>query len=159
MTANQIDAFAKAEMLIRKPVSKVFEAFINPKITTKFWFTKSSGKLVTGETVQWTWEMYDHIESVFVKIIEPNAMILIDWGTDPEKTSVEWIFDPLDENSTFVSITNKGFTGETEKIMSTVRDSTEGFTLVLAGLKALLEHNIQLNLVSDRFPKGLANRV
>jgi hypothetical protein len=30
--------------------------------------------------------------------------------------------------------------------------STEGFTLVLAGLKALLEHNIILNLVPDRFP-------
>jgi len=33
--------------------------------------------------------------------------------------------------------------------------STGGFTIVLAGLKALLEHNIQLNLVADRFPKGL----
>jgi hypothetical protein len=27
--------------------------------------------------------------------------------------------------------------------------------LVLAGLKALLEHNVQLNLVPDRFPKGI----
>ena len=159
MTANQIDAFARSEMLIRKPVSEVFDAFINPEITTKFWFTKSSGKLATGKTVQWTWEMYDHTESVLVKTIEPNAKILIDWGADGERTSVEWIFDPLDENSTFVSITNKGFTGEIEKIISMIRDSTEGFTLVLAGLKALLEYNIQLNLVGDRFPKGLENRV
>jgi hypothetical protein len=36
-----------------------------------------------------------------------------------------------------------------------VTDSTGGFTLVLAGLKALLEHNIQLNLVGDRFPAGV----
>ncbi len=34
---------AKAELLIRKPVGEVFEAFVNPEITTKFWFTKSSG--------------------------------------------------------------------------------------------------------------------
>ena len=27
-----------------------------------------------------------------------------------------------------------------------------GFSLVLAGLKALLEHGIQLNLVADHFP-------
>jgi hypothetical protein len=27
--------------------------------------------------------------------------------------------------------------------------------LVLAGLKALLEHNIRLNLVRDRYPKGI----
>ena len=35
-----------------------------------------------------------------------------------------------------------------------VADSTEGFTLVLAGLKALLEHNVRLNLVADRHPNG-----
>jgi uncharacterized protein YndB with AHSA1/START domain len=34
---------AKAEMLIRKPVEEVFEAFVNPAVTTKFWFTKSRG--------------------------------------------------------------------------------------------------------------------
>jgi len=34
-------------------------------------------------------------------------------------------------------------------------DSSQGFALVLAGLKALLEHGIRLNLVSDRFPKGI----
>jgi hypothetical protein len=42
-----------------------------------------------------------------------------------------------------------------DKTMESVRSSTEGFTLVLAGLKAYLEHNIELNLVADRFPKGI----
>jgi hypothetical protein len=37
-----------------------------------------------------------------------------------------------------------------------VTGSTQGFSLVLAGLKALLEHNVRLNLVADRFPKGIA---
>lgn len=32
-------------MLIRKPVKEVFEAIINPEITTKFWFTGSNGRL------------------------------------------------------------------------------------------------------------------
>jgi hypothetical protein len=27
--------------LIRKPVAEVFEAIVNPEITTKFWFTRS----------------------------------------------------------------------------------------------------------------------
>ncbi len=35
--------------------------------------------------------------------------------------------------------------------------SAGGFSLVLAGLKAFLEHNILLNLVSDRFAEGLDN--
>ena len=42
---------AKAEMLIRRPVAEVFEAFINPTITTKFWFTRSSGRLEPGSQV------------------------------------------------------------------------------------------------------------
>jgi hypothetical protein len=37
-------------------------------------------------------------------------------------------------------------------------DSTEGFALVLSGLKALLEHNVILNLVSDRFPDTIIKR-
>ena len=39
--------------------------------------------------------------------------------------------------------------------MKKVTDSTQGFSLVLAGLKALLEHDVRLNLVADRFPKGI----
>ena len=51
---------------------------------------------------------------------------------------------------------NGDFTGDLEKLISQTRDSTEGLTLVLASLKAYLEHHIQLNLVGDRFPGGLA---
>jgi len=34
-------------------------------------------------------------------------------------------------------------------------DSKGGFTWVLAGLKALMEHNLELNAIADAFPKGL----
>ena len=42
--------------------------------------------------------------------------------------------------------------------MKQVTGWTQGFTLVLAGLKALLEHNIRLNLAADRDPKGIEER-
>lgn len=157
MITKVIDTnFAKAEMLIRKPVAEVFEAFINPTITTKFWFTKSTGKLVVGKKVEWTWEMYNHTIPVFVKSIEPNKTIIIEWGNYNERTAVEWVFKQLNENSTFVSIVNSGFTGDTKQLISQIRDSTEGFTMVLAGLKAYLEHGLLLNLITDRFPEGIA---
>ena len=35
----------KVGMLIRRPPEDVFEAFADPAITTRFWFTKSSGRL------------------------------------------------------------------------------------------------------------------
>ena len=49
---------AKAEMLIRKPVAEVFEAFVDPAITSRFWFTRGSGRLEPGKQVAWEWEMY-----------------------------------------------------------------------------------------------------
>jgi hypothetical protein len=63
---------ARTGMLIRKPVADVFEAFINPDITTKFWFTKSSGRLEVGKQVQWAWEMYGISIPVTATAIEPN---------------------------------------------------------------------------------------
>jgi hypothetical protein len=44
------------------------------------------------------------------------------------------------------------------KLMRYVADSTQGFTLLLAGLKAWLEHGIQLNLTPDRYPKGIEDQ-
>lgn len=148
--------FAKAEMLIRKPVSEVFQAFIDPEITNKFWFTKGSEKLEEGKSAEWTWEMYGFSLTVLTKVIEEDKRIVIEWGNSGEETLVEWTFSPLDEKETFVSISNSNFKGDADKILSEVRNSTEGFTLVLAGAKAYLEHQIQLNLVLDRFPKGLS---
>lgn len=154
MNSNSL-IVAKAEMLIRKPVEEVFEAFVNPGITTQFWFTKSSGRLDKHKQVEWTWEMYNYTAPVQVLSIVTNKKIVIEWGNAEEATIVEWGFKSLD-TGTFVSIVNSGFQGDTNKLIAQVRDSTEGFTLVLAGLKALLEHNIRLNLVGDRFPDGLS---
>ena len=46
---------AKAEMLIRRPVADVFAAFVDPAVTTRIWFTKSSGRLEPGKRVRWEW--------------------------------------------------------------------------------------------------------
>jgi uncharacterized protein YndB with AHSA1/START domain len=153
---TQTSNFAKAEMLIRKPVEEVFEAFINPEITTQFWFTKSSGRLDENKQVEWTWEMYNFSIPVSIRSIERSARLVIDWGNQGEATAVEWTFKSLGKTGTFVSIVNSGFKGSTDEIIAQVRDSSEGFALVLVGLKALLEHNIRLNLVADRFPGGLS---
>lgn len=143
---------AKTEMLIRRPVADVFEAFIDPAITTKFWFTKSSGRLESGKQVRWEWEMYNASTEVNVKVIDPNRRILVEWTGEGGPTTIEWIFTARADNTTFVNITNSGFHGTREEVAQQAIDATEGFTFVLAGLKALLEHNINLNLIADRFP-------
>jgi uncharacterized protein YndB with AHSA1/START domain len=145
----------KTGMLIRKPVADVFEAFVNPDITTRFWFTKGSGRLEAGKQVQWDWEMYGISIPVTVKAVEPGKRILIEWPGQSGPTTVEWLFTSLEDGSTFVSITNSGLAGDGDELVRQAADSTQGFTLVLAGLKALLEHGVRLNLVADRYPKGI----
>lgn len=145
-------ATVEAQMLIRKPVSMVFEAFIDPSITTNFWFTKSSGKLEAGKTITWQWEMYGVSTNVFVQEIIPNKKIATEWG-DPT-TKVDYEFIPLTEDSTYVIIRNYGFNLQGDELLQAIKDNTGGFTTVLDGLKAYLEHNIRLNLIADKFPKG-----
>ncbi|WP_317129269.1 SRPBCC family protein [Maribacter algarum] len=144
--------YAETAMLIRKPISKVFDAFIHPEITTKFWFTKSSGKLEVGKTIDWTWEMFDHTASIHVISITPNENIKIQWGEDKDAIA-EWNFKSMGPDKTFVTITNTGLKGTTDEIMAQIRDATGGFTWVLAGAKAYMEHNLELNLIADRYPK------
>src|SRR5690606_31521963 len=124
---------------IRKPVAQVFEAFVDPAITTKFWFTKSSGRLEPGKRIRWDWEMYGVSANLHVKAIEPNKRILIEWEDPP--SPVEWIFTEREDNTTLVTITNSGFRGSEDEVVAQAIDSMGGYVMVLAGLKALLEHN------------------
>lgn len=146
---------AKAHMLIRRSPPECFEAFVNPEITKQFWFTKSTGHLEAGKRVVWTWEMYGHSIDVNVKEVKTDRRILIEWGNYGSMTDVEWIFEPYENDNTYVTITNSGFQGDGDKVVNDALDSMGGFTWVLAGLKALLEHNIELNATADAFPEGL----
>lgn len=146
----------KAEMLIRRPVAEVFEAFIDPVITSKFWFTKGSGRLAAGEHVRWDWEMFGVSAEVSVKAVEVNRRILFDW-TSPggDSTTVEWLFTPRAGDRTFVAITESGFSGDGDEVVRKALGSQGGFTFLLSGLKAFLEHKIALNLSVDHAPNHI----
>ena len=140
-----------AQMLVRRPAAVVFEAFIDPEITANFWFTKSTGRLEPGKTITWEWEMYGVSTNVLVKEIVPNEKIVTQWGSPA--TTVEYLFNAMTENTTHVIIRNYGFNLEGIDLILAIKDNTGGFTTVLDGLKAYLEHNIRLNLIADKFPE------
>lgn len=101
---NTIEApVARAQMLIRKPVAQVVEALVDPAVTSRFWFSRGSGRLEAGKRVRWDWEMYGVSAEVEVKAVEENERI----------------------------------------------------RFLLAGLKAYLEHGIELDLVADHAPDAL----
>jgi uncharacterized protein YndB with AHSA1/START domain len=145
----------KTGMLIRKPPAEVYEAFADPAVTTQFWFTDSTGRLEPGSKVRWDWKMYGVHADAVVKAAEPHTRILIAWGGPGEApTDVEWTFRSY-KDGTFVEVINSGFQGDGDSVVEQALGSMEGFSLVLAAAKALLEHDIRLTLVPDRFPAGL----
>lgn len=147
---NKNHKYAGAQMLIRKPVERVFEAFIDPAVTRNFWFTSGSGKLEVNKEITWKWEMYKLSTTLFVKEIVRNKRIVIEWGEPP--TTVDFGFKTLSDGSTYVTVENYGFDKSGDELIDAIRDSTGGFTTVLDGLKAFLEHNINLNLIADKYP-------
>lgn len=99
--------------------------------------------------------MYESSSQVDVKAIEENKRILVEWSAFGSPTTIEWTFDSRRDHTTLVSITNSGYAGDDDEIVRQALASTEGFAIVLAGLKAFLEHDVIVNLVADRFPKAL----
>lgn len=141
--------FVQAQMLIRKPIQEVFEAFINPEITTNFWFTQSTGKLEEGKTITWEWEMYGAKSEVKVLQIIPNQLIKTEWGL--YSNNVDYEFKEM-EKGTLVIIKSYGYSETGDALISVINDNTGGFTTVLDGCKAYFEHGINLRLIEDKFP-------
>lgn len=142
-------AVVEVQMMIRRPVEAVFSAFIDPDVTTKFWFTRSSGPVEAGKVLRWEWEMYGAEAEVKVEEVLPNALIQFQWG-EPQ-TTVEFRFRRLDAESTYLVIRNYGFKEEGEALLKVLMDLTGGFTTVVDGAKAWLEHGLALGLVKDKF--------
>lgn len=140
----------RTQMLIRRPVERVFQAIVDPAITTNFWFTKSTGRIEPGAVLRWDWEMYGAFASVTVKDVERNRRILMEWKDPP--SPVEWKFEERGADATLLQISNWGFSGTEDEAVAAAIDSMGGFTSLLAGLKAFLEHDIRLNLVADHHP-------
>ena len=147
----------KQQMLYNVPVTRVFEAFVDPRITTKFWFTHSDGRLEIGKDVNWEWRIYGCSTSVRVLEIETNRRIVIEWGDTDKRSTVRWTFDPRSDETTLVTVENFGFSGSTDEIIREAIDSMGGLSLVLANEKALLEHNINLNLIRDHAPDAIVS--
>lgn len=150
-STDKYQPIVETQMLIRRPIKEVFEAFVNPDITINFWFTHSSGRLEKGKTIHWEWRMYNASAKVDVVDIVANQLIVIEW--DEPRTTVTFEFTAHTDDATYVVIKNSGFQQEGAELIETIKNNTGGFTTVLDGLKAYLEHGIRLNLVGDKFPQ------
>jgi uncharacterized protein YndB with AHSA1/START domain len=83
-----------------------------------------------------------------------NHKIVFEW--DNTTKTVEIHFKELGDDSTFVTITESGFSQTGDELIAAIKEATGGFTTVLDGLKAFMEHKIKLNLIADKFPKEVS---
>ncbi|GAA0540775.1 SRPBCC domain-containing protein [Chitinophaga japonensis] len=148
---------ASSGMLIYKPVEEVFEALVNPDITSMFWFSKSSGRLDTGRPVEWTWEAY-HVSTTVTPVeIIPNQSITFRWVAGDLETTVYITFTSKSADVTFVSVDEKGWKADDPNLVQHIAGQTEGWVLVLVSMKAYLEHGWRIKAVEARFPEGYEN--
>src|SRR5215510_9285992 len=108
---------AKAQMLIRRPVAEVSRP-LSIRLSRRNSGSPGAVRLEAGKQVHWNWEMYGVSSEVKVKEIERNKRILMVWSGDPGSTTVEWLFTWRPDKTTFVTISNSGFTGNGDEVVS-----------------------------------------
>ncbi|WP_405008154.1 SRPBCC family protein [Kitasatospora purpeofusca] len=146
------DPHAYACMFVRRPAGEAFRAFADPAVTTRFWYSGSSGPMVAGTELRWEWETYGASAEVKVLEVEEGRLIRFEWGNYDRPTTVELRFTPRSAEGTFVEATETGFRGSGDETVRWVNDTVGGFTTALCAMKALLEHGIALNAVPDHHP-------
>jgi uncharacterized protein YndB with AHSA1/START domain len=140
------DASVQASMLIRRPPGEVFAAFVNPQTLRKFWLTDSSGPLAPGARVVWQFMVPGASAKVVVTRFEAPRLLSFDWPDDG--LHIDMSFEPFGEEGTRAVVTVSGFDGA--RILAEVVSTVEGFSIVLADLKTLLETGESANLVRDK---------
>lgn len=138
---------ARVNILIRRPVAEVFAAVTQPEYLTKFWLSSASGPLEAGKAVHWEFMVKGAEVDCFVRELTPNVRILIDWS---DGTKLDWRFAPHGKSETVLEVENRGFHGDASEVVATALESTQGFSIVLCELKALLERGQALGLVRDK---------
>ena len=149
---------------IARPVHEVFEAVADPgKLSNYFTTGGASGRLETGATV--TWDFHDFPGAFPVEVVEvvPDEKIVLRWdasegeppnlsdnpprsemATAPYKTTVTMTFAPLDgDTRTLVEIKEEGWQ-ENQGALEASYGNCQGWSQMLAALKAWVEHGINL---------------
>jgi uncharacterized protein YndB with AHSA1/START domain len=138
---------AKVSMLIRRPAPEVYGAFVEPAMLTRFWLSRASGPLALGAAVEWEFMVPGVKDTVVATALDPSKRIAVRWS---DSSITEWTFEPVDAATTIVGVAQSGFPDEGEDVVATAITATEGFAVVLADLKILLETGTSPGLVRDK---------
>lgn len=134
---------------VARPCAEVYEAVVDPDQLSRYFTTGGArGRLAAGADVTWDFADFPGRFPVTVLESDPPRRLVIRWdGTatiDPAGSTTTFEFEPLDgDTRTLVTITESGWHPTREGAASAF-DNCEGWTSMLAALKAWLEHGITL---------------
>jgi len=137
---------------IARPCAEAYEAVADPEQLSRYFTTGGArGRLEPGSTV--TWDFHDFPGRFPVTVVEadPPRRIVIEWGAATDvayggasTTTTTFEFEPVDDDTrTLVTITESAWK-PTEGGATSAFGNCEGWTGMLAALKAWVEHGINL---------------
>ena len=134
----------KVALQIQKPVHEVFEAIVDPKKMSNYFVSKGSARMEPGGKITWKFPEFDQEFPIRVGKIKKDKYISYSWEAEGvKKTLVEMTLAPKENNSTLVTVTEKGMENNHAGI-KWLKGNTEGWANFLACLKAYLEYGINL---------------
>ncbi len=133
----------KAALQVSRPVNKVFEAIVDPAEMTKYFISRSSGRMIEDKQIIWGFPEFEEEFPISVDKIVKDSYISYHWEVDGETLLVEITLNPVNGDSTVVTITEKSRDNDEAGILWLMRN-TEGWANFLACLKAYLEYGINL---------------
>lgn len=135
---------------IARPIAEVYEAVADPAQLSRYFTTGGArGRLETGATVSWDFHDFPGAFPVTVMEASPPNRIVISWGgeatTDEAgRTTTTFEFEPVDDGTrTLVTISESSWL-PTEAGAKSAFGNCEGWSSMLASMKAWVEHGINL---------------
>jgi uncharacterized protein YndB with AHSA1/START domain len=135
---------------IARPCHETYEAIADPDQLSHYFTTGGArGRLEPGNDV--TWDFADFPGRFPVTVVEatPPRRIVVEWGGEATadgsgRTRTTFELEPLDgDTRTLVTITEAAWAPTTDGARNAF-DNCEGWTGMLAALKAWVEHGINL---------------
>ena len=135
----------KAGLQVSKPIAEVFETIADPDKMKNYFISKGSAYMKEGETVTWKFPEMDMEFPVKIGKIQKPGYISFYWdgASDGEQTFVEMNLQAVENNLTFIVITEKS-KDNNEAGIKWLKSNTEGWANFLACLKAWMEYGVHL---------------
>lgn len=151
----EFDLIIETKIQIQQPVSKVFEAIINPHIMKNYFISKGSDTMAENKQIIWNFPEFDLDFPIQVLKIVPEKYIFFTWQDQQNKPlQVKIYLAQICTTDTIVKVTEQGRKNDDDGI-KWLKDNTEGWANFLACLKAWLDHGINLRKGAFEFLKNI----